>query len=439
MNYSQAEDYLNSFVNYEQIPGITYASSDYTLGHVEELLARMGNPQLAARTVHIAGTKGKGSVAAMIAQVLIRSGYKTGLYTSPHLHTLRERISVDGNLISEAEFVVAMDEVKPFIESMKQDATFRQLTYFEALTALAFAYFKKKRVDIQVLEVGLGGRLDATNVAKPEVCIITPISLDHTQILGNNLEEIAREKAGIIKLGCWVVLSPQPAEAASVINDICREKKAKVVRVGKDITWYKTNGDLHHQSLVIEGRTNKYQVNIPLLGDFQLENAATAVAALEILAAEVFAISVTAIAEGLARVKWPGRFHIMQEDPIVLVDGAHNVASMRGLVSNVKKYFNYKRIFLVFGTSCDKDIAGIINELVALSRQVIVTQTEHSRAAPLSTLVAEFTKRGIEPEIRETVTEAISRALYIADRRDIVCVTGSLFVVAEALDYFSKG
>ena len=439
MNYSQAEEYLNSFVNYEQIPGISYAQPGYSLRHVEELMNRMGDPQLAARTIHIAGTKGKGSVAAMIAQVLSDSGYKTGLYTSPHLHTLRERISVDGSLISEAEFAAAMAEVKPFIESMKHDSAFRQLTYFEALTALVFAYFKKKRLDFQVLEVGLGGRLDATNVARPVICIITPISLDHTQILGNSLEEIAREKAGIIKSGCWVVLSPQPEEAASVITDICREKEAKVIQVGKEITWHKTGGDLHHQSLAIEGRTSKYQVSIPLLGDFQLENAAAAVAALEILASAGFAISAADIAQGLARVKWPGRFQILQQNPTVLVDGAHNVASMRRLVSNIKSYFSYKRIFLVFGTSCDKDIPGIINELVALSPQVIVTRTAHSRAAPLSTLVAEFTKRGIEPEIRETVAEAISRALSLADRTDIICVTGSLFVAGEALDYFSGG
>jgi dihydrofolate synthase/folylpolyglutamate synthase len=440
LNYSQAEEYLNSFVNYEQIPGITYAQPGYSLRHVEELLNRMGNPQLAACTVHIAGTKGKGSVAAMIAQVLSGSGYKTGLYISPHFHTLRERISVDGSLISEADFARAMAEVKPFIESMKRDTSFNQLTYFEALTALTFAYFQKKRVDFQVLEVGLGGRLDATNVVpKPAVCIITSISLDHTQILGNSLEEIAREKAGIIKSGCWVVISPQPEEAASVITEICRDKKAKMVQVGKDIAWHKTGGDLQWQSLAIEGRTNNYQVSIPLLGDFQLENAATAVAALEILASEGFAISTADVAQGLTHVKWPGRFQILQQNPTVLVDGAHNVASMKRLVSNIKAYFPHKRIFLVFGTSCDKDIPGIINELIPLFPQVIGTQTSHSRAAPLPTLVAEFTKRGIEPEIKETVTEAISLALSLAGRKDIICVTGSLFVVAEALDYFSVG
>ena len=440
MNYSQAEEYLNSFTNYEQIPGISYAQPGYSLRHVEELLNRMGNPQLAARTIHIAGTKGKGSVAAMTAQVLSSSGYKTGRYTSPHFHTLRERITIDGGLISEAEFAAAMAEVKPFIESMKQDASFRQLTYFEALTALAFAYFQKEQVDFQVLEVGLGGRLDATNVvAKPVVCIITSISLDHTQILGNGLEEIAREKASIIKPGCWAVISPQPEEAASVITDICRDKKAKVVQVGRDVTWQKMGHDLHQQSLVIEGRTGSYQVSIPLLGDFQLENAATAVAALEVLACEGFAVSAASIAQGLAQVKWPGRFQILQQHPTVLVDGAHNVASMKRLVNNVKAYFPGKRILLVFGTSCDKDIPGIISELVPLSLQVIVTQASHSRAAPLSTLAAEFIKRGIEPETRGTVPEAISRAISLANKTDVICATGSLFVVAEALDYFSGG
>ncbi len=440
MNYSQAEEYLNSFTNYEQIPGITYAGAGYSLGHVEELLRRMGNPQSAARTIHIAGTKGKGSVAAMIAQVLSASGYRTGLYTSPHFHTLRERISIDGSLIPKAEFATAMDEIKPFTESMKQDTSFRQLTYFEVLTALTFVYFQKKRVDFQVLEVGLGGRLDATNVvANPAVCVITPISLDHTQLLGNTLDEIAREKAGIIKSGCWAVISPQPLEAAVVIAQICREREAKAVQVGKDVTWRKVSTDLQSQSLEIGGRTRSYQVSIPLLGDFQLENAATTVAALEILSSDGFDISAASIGQGLAKVRWPGRFQILRQRPTVVIDGAHNVASMRRLVDNIKAYFPGKRILLVFGTSCDKDIPGIINELASLSPQVIVTQASHSRAAPLAALATEFSKRGIEPETRRTITEAISRALSSASKTDVVCVTGSLFVVAEALDYFSAG
>ena len=437
MNYSQAEEYLNSFVNYEQIPGISYAQPGYSLRHVEELLNRMGNPQFAARTVHIAGTKGKGSVAAMTARVLTASGHKTGLYTSPHFHSVRERISIDGSLISEAEFAATMAEIRPFIESVRQDAAFRQLTYFEVLTALAFAYFKKEQADFQVLEVGLGGRLDATNVAKPAVCIITSISLDHTQILGNSLEQIAREKAGIVKPGCWVVVSPQPEEAASAIKEICREKEAKVVQVGEDIKWHKTGGDMFHQSLVIEGGKNNYHVRIPLLGDFQLENAAAAVAALEIVGSAGVAISAADIAQGLAGVRWPGRFQVVQQHPTVLIDGAHNVASMKRLVSNINEYFSDKRILLVFGTSSDKDMPGIVSELVSLSPNVIVVQARHSRAASLAVLAAEFSQQGIEVETGESVSQALSRALSKAGRTDLICVTGSLFVVAEALDYFS--
>jgi dihydrofolate synthase/folylpolyglutamate synthase len=440
LNYSEAEQYLNTFANYEQIPGVSYAPSDYDLRHLQELLRRMGNPELAANTIHVAGTKGKGSVAAMIAQVLTTSGYKTGLYTSPHFQTLRERIIIDGDMISETEFAAAITETKPFIESMNRDRAFRQLTYFEALTALAFAHFRKERAVFQVLEVGLGGRLDATNVVpNPLVCIITSISLDHTQILGNSLGQIAREKAGIIKRGCWVVISPQPEAAAAVIHDVCREKKARVVEVGKDVTWQRVSGDLHSQSFLIEGRKRRYQVTIPLLGDFQLENAATAAAALEILVSLGFVVPRTDMEAGFAQVKWPGRFQVLREHPVVLVDGAHNVASMKRLVSNVKVYFADKRVILVFGTSVDKDIRGIINELAGFSPQVMVTQASHSRAAPAPIVAAEFAKHGVTPEVKRTVAEAISRALSMAGETDVVCVTGSLFVVAQALDYFSKG
>jgi len=434
MNYIEAEEYLNSFVNYENIPGISYASPDYNLGHVEEVLHQIGNPHLAARTVHIAGTKGKGSVAAMIAQVLTDSGYKTGLYTSPHLHNLRERIKVDGTLISGEEFAELMAELKPYFEAVNR----RQLTFFEVLTILAFAYFHEKQAHFQVLEVGLGGRLDATNIAQPEVCIITSISLDHMQILGDSLEKIAYEKAGIIKPGCTVVLSPQPEEVTSVISNICHKQGANLVLVGKEITWRGMNSDHSHQSIMVEGRRGTYRLTIPLLGDYQLENTATAVAALEVLASQGFDISPEDIAQGLAKVKWPGRFQILQHSPIVLVDGAHNVASIKRLVENVKAYFSYERALLIFGVSSDKDIHGIVRELISVFRQVIVTHTSHPRATSPSVIATEFIKMGVNPKITENIPQALSQALSLASEQDLICVTGSLFVVAEALDYFSK-
>ena len=434
MNYIEAEEYLNSFVNYENIPGISYASVDYNLGHVEEVLCQVGNPHLAARTVHIAGTKGKGSVAAMIAQVLTLSGYKTGLYTSPHLHNLRERITVDGTLISEEQFAQLMTELKPYFEA----ANVRQLTYFEALTILTFAHFQKEQAHSQVLEVGLGGRLDATNVAQPEVCVITSISLDHTQILGDSLEKIAYEKGGIIKPGSVVVFSPQPEEVTSIISEICCEQGASLVQVGKEVTWHEVNITLYQQSFVVEGQRGTYRLVIPLLADYQLENAAAAVATLEVLASRGFDISPEDIVRGLAQVKWPGRFQILRRFPTVLVDGAHNVASTKRLVENIRTYFDYEEIFLVFGVSCDKDIPGIVSELVSLSPQVIVAPASHPRSAPPSVMVTEFTHMGLRPKITDNVPQALSQALSLAGGRDLICVTGSLFMVAEALDYFSK-
>ncbi len=435
MNYSQAEEYLHSFIDYEKIPGISYASYGYSLKHVEELLHRMGDPHLAAKTVHVAGTKGKGSIAAMIAQVLIVSGYRTGLYTSPHFHTLRERIRVGSNLISEEEFAALMTEVKPYFEAMNHDPLYRQLTFFEVLTALAFAYFKQKQAAFQVLEVGLGGRLDATNVAEPEVCVITPISLEHTQVLGDSLEKIAYEKAGIIKPARFVVSSAQLKEVSQVISDVCRQRGANLVQVGKDITWRRIAGDFHQQAFVVQGKMGTHQLTIPLLGDYQVENAATAVATLEILASFGFNIAAADIAQGLAQVEWPGRFQILSHQPIVLVDGAHNVGSMKRLVENIRAYFNYDKLFLVIGISCDKDIPGIVKELIALSPQVIVTRSSHSRAASPPLIATEFASQGITSTITDAVSQALSQTLSIAGRKDLVCVTGSLFVVAEALDY----
>ena len=438
MNYSQAEEYLHSFIDYEKIPGISYASPDYSLKHVEELLHRMGDPHLAAKTVHIAGTKGKGSIAAMIAQVLTVSGYKTGLYTSPHLHTLRERIRIDGSLISQAEFAALAAEVKPYFEAINRDPLYRQLTFFEALTVLAFAYFKQRQADFQVLEVGLGGRLDATNVVKPEVCVISTISLDHTQVLGDSLDEIACEKAGIIKPGCVVVSSPQLEEVISVINEVCYRQGVKLIQMGKEVTWRKMDAGLCHQSFAIESEMDNHCFTIPLLGDFQVENAATAVATLEVLASRGFDISAEDIAQGLAEVEWPGRFQILNHQPLVVVDGAHNVQSIKRLTEGIRGYFDCDKIFLIVGISCDKDIPGMVKELVPLSPQVTVTHSSHPRAALPANIASEFIKCGVEPKVTANTSLALAQALSAAEASDLICVTGSLFVVAEALDYFSR-
>jgi dihydrofolate synthase/folylpolyglutamate synthase len=433
MDYQAALDYIYSFIDYETMH-LPRSAVNYDLRRVEELLFRLGNPHLAAKSVHIAGTKGKGSVAAMVTAVLIASGYTTGLYTSPHLNDLRERIRVNGELITEGELIALVERLKPEVEIVNQEATYGELTTFELLTALGFAHFKLKGVDFQVVEVGLGGRLDATNVIQPEVGIITSISLDHTDVLGNSLAEIAREKAGIIKPGSMVVTSPQPDEVAQVIEKACLNCDAGLVRVDRDVVWQSLGFDAERQLLQVKGKLGSYKLSIPLLGRYQLENAATAVAALEVLAGKGFNISRDNIINGLAEVSWPGRFQILSHRPLLVVDGAHNPDSARKLKQSLVQYFAFDRAILVIGVSSDKDVAGIISELVPLFDKVIVTRSRHPRAMSLEQLIAVFRRCGIEVQAVEAVSEALSLALSMAGARDLVCVAGSLFAVGEAIE-----
>ena len=437
MNYQQAEDYIFGYTDYEKMP-MPHDPAFYDLRRVEELLARLGNPHLAARSVHIAGTKGKGSVAAMVASALSISGYTTGLYTSPHLHTWRERMRVDGELISEEEFVALVARLEPEVEAVNRKATYGQLTTFELLTALGFAFFKLKEAEFQVLEVGMGGTFDATNVITPEVCIITSISLDHTEVLGNSLPEVAGEKAGIIKSGSIVVTSPQPDEVARVIEETCLNRGAELVRVGSDVTWQSLDFDSNRQSLQVKGRLNSYKLSIPLLGQYQLENAAVAVAALEVLAEGGFKISKGSIVDGLAKVSWPGRLQILSRQPLLVVDGAHNPASAQKLKQSLEQYFDFDRAILVIGVSCDKDIAGIVSELAPLFNKVVVTRSRHPRAMAPPPIVAEFTKHGAEVQVAEDIPTALTLALGMAGVRDLVCVAGSLFVVGEAIEQANR-
>ncbi len=439
MNYRQAEQYLISFTDYEKTPGIAYTAANYDLRRMEALLQPLGNPHLGTKTVHIAGTKGKGSTAAMITQALTTAGYKTGLFTSPHLHTIRERIRINGIPITSADFASAVTKLQPVVEVLNKELTYGPLTTFEILTAAVFVHFKRGNIDFQVLEVGLGGRLDATNVAKGDVCIITSISFDHTEILGDSLAKIAIEKAGIIKPGCVVVSALQPTEADKVIEDTCVRQNVRLIQVGKDVTWRRIDGDLNHQSLVVNTKARQYELTIPLIGNHQLENTATAVAALEVLAQLGAKISPQAIEQGLSQVNWPGRLQILRHRPMVVVDGAHNAYSMQKLVETIKESFKYAKCFVIFGTSCDKDIAGMAQELRALNAyQISLTSSSHPRAASAATLAEKFARQGIEVKIIRDVPEALTEPLALATSRDLILITGSLFVVAEAIGYFKR-
>ncbi|MBI4186477.1 MAG: bifunctional folylpolyglutamate synthase/dihydrofolate synthase [Chloroflexi bacterium] len=437
MNYQQAIDYINSYTDYERV-GMPHDPALYDRRRVEELLAHLGNPHLKARSVHITGTNGKGSVAAMVASVLTASGYVTGLYTSPHLHTWRERIRIDGELISEEGLAGLLEKVLPEVEVVNQEATYGKLTTFELLTALAFAYFGLKEADFQVLEVGMGGRFDATNVILPEVCILTSISFDHTQVLGNTLAQIASEKAAIIKPGSIVVTSSQPDEAARVIEEACHNTGAELVTAGSDITWQSLGFDLTGQRLEVKGRLGSYRLSIPLLGQHQLENAAVAVAAVEALARKGFSISREGIISGLARVSWPGRIQVLSRRPLLVADGGHNPDAAQKLRQSLEQYFSFDRAILVMGISSDKDAAGVVSALCPLFSEVVVTRSHHPRAMAPARLAAEFARHGVKAQATDDVPAALSLALAMAGDKDLVCVTGSFFVVAEATEQAAR-
>ena len=435
MNYQAALDYILSFADYERA---SRSAVIFDLRRMEVLLGKLGSPEVGAIPIQVAGTKGKGSTAAMVASVLTRAGYKTGLYTSPHLRSFTERIQVDGMPIAEDEFARLVEVLKPEVEAVNKFGAFGQLTTFELLTALAFAYFKERGVDFQVLETGLGGRLDATNVVKPGVCVITSISFDHTEVLGNTLTQIATEKAGIIKPGSTVVSSPQFPEAMVVIEGVCREREVRLIKVGSDVSWYRKAFSSEGQSFQLKGLTGKYNLSLPLLGEHQLENAATAVAAVEILADRGVVASAESIAAGLAQVHWPGRLQVLKRKPWFIVDCAHNAYSAKRLVEALKQYFDFDRAVLILGVSSDKDVAGIVAELAPLSSIAIVTCTYHPRALEPARLAAEFSTWGITPEMVENVTSAVDLALARVKPEDLICATGSIFVVAEVIEYLQK-
>ena len=288
----------------------------------------------------------------------------------------------------------------------------------------------ERQVDFQVLEVGLGGRLDATNVVMPRIAVITSISLDHAEVLGDSLAKIAGEKAGIIKPGALVISAPQPKDVACVIEEVCRHNGVSLITVGRDVTWRKVKSDLSGQFFEVKGKAGSYKLIIPLLGEHQLENAAVAVAALEALD-----IGAKDIARGLAQVQWPGRLEILRHEPLFLADGAHNADSANRLRETIEKYLHFDRLILILGASSDKDIAGIVGELAPMSSLAIVTRSRHPRALEPASLLEELEKQGVKGELAESVSSAAERAMEMAGPRDLICATGSLFVAAEAREY----
>lgn len=425
--YQKTLDYLYSFVDFSLTKGMRYSPEQFDLGRMRTFVQALGNPERAYPSIHVAGTKGKGSVSSMCSAVLQAAGYRVGLYTSPHLHDYTERIQINQQSIPHEDLISLVEEIKPVIESVPG------LSTFEITTALAFLYFHHQKVDVAVFEVGLGGRLDATNVVEPAVSVITSLSFDHTQILGNTLSEIAREKAGIIKEGIPVILSPQNDEARRVIEQIALERSTPLIQVGRDYCFTRLSHSLEGQSLQVWNgsvKTDAEHLDIPLLGAHQVENAVTAYAALLEFSRRALPISAGSIQKGFAQITWPGRFEILQRQPPVVVDSAHNRDSAKRLRQALDDYFPGMPVIMVFGASEDKDIAGMFAELSPRVNEVIATKSFHPRAIEPELLVEIANQYGKPVKIVSDIPDALMVALELAGSDKLTLATGSIFVVA---------
>jgi dihydrofolate synthase/folylpolyglutamate synthase len=430
MNYQEALEYLLRFADYERLPrsGIVW-----DLRRVERLLERLGNPQYAARTIHVAGTKGKGSTAAMIEAILRQAGYRTGLYTSPHLLSFTERIRADGQPIAQADWARLTENIMPEVEAVNEEGTFGELTTFEILTAMAFLHFREIKADYQVIEVGLGGRLDATNVVRPEIGVMTSISYDHTDVLGDTLAKIAGEKSGIIKPGSVVISARQVPEAMEVIERVCREKEVRLVKAGADFTWKREDFTETGQNFHFKGLSNEYEITLPLLGEYQLENAALAIATAEVLVEKGVKISAGNIVTGLERVSCPGRLQVIRHQPWLVVDEAHNAYSMQQLGVALREHFACDKITLILGFGNDKEVDGMVAEAARIADNIIVTASQHPKAVRPEELSERFAEHGITARAAGSVAAGVKMALAEAGKSDLLCAAGSIFVIAEVV------
>lgn len=452
LDYQDALAWLFSATDYEKMQRVRYNADTFSLQRMRRLLAMLGSPEARPGSVHVAGTKGKGSTAAMVHAIARRAGLRAGLYTSPHLVDIRERIRVGDALVSEAALSALIAAARPHVEQLRADGD--PPTFFEIFTALAFRHFADEAVDLAVVEVGLGGRLDATNVLVPDVSIITAVSLDHTFQLGETLAAIAREKAGIVKPGVPVVSQPQPPEAMEVVEAACRAAGAPLERVRQEIafTWEPAveAGRRGGRVSIRTPRAEYADLFLPLMGEHQAVNAATAVAAAEragplmtpspLVAegtgeGEARPLGAEVVREALAGLRWPGRMEVMGGEPEVILDGAHNRASVEVLLAAVAQHFPGRRAHVVFAAAADKDLDGMLAALAA-SGQVagaVFTRTPNPRAAGPADLAARYdTLGGAGGEAAGDVPSALACAKDRAGPAGLVLVCGSLYLVGEA-------
>lgn len=405
-------------------------AGDFSLERMRGLMVALEHPQQRYPSIHVAGTNGKGSVSALCAAALRAAGFRVGLFTSPHLQSALAGISIDGKTSTVEELEDSFASLRLHLQAVAEG-----WTQFEVVTALTFQHFARAGVQAAVIEVGLGGRLDATNVLTPLVSVITSIDYDHTSILGETLAQIAAEKAGIIKPGVPVALAPQTSEARAVVREVAREKNAALLEVGKDVLFSSQGGDFSGQTLHVwnaDSPNQKTELRIALLGAHQVENAATAFAALSLAAERGLAVDEAAIRGGFAAARWPGRFEVLQVQPTIVLDAAHSPHAARALGTALEDFFPGQPVTLMLGVSADKDLAGIIEPLRPRLAQVVATQSAHPRAMPATDLQQRLAALGVSAEALPDVAKALARATALAGESGLVLVAGSVFLVEQS-------
>ncbi|NDQ56885.1 MAG: bifunctional folylpolyglutamate synthase/dihydrofolate synthase [Acidipila sp.] len=411
----------------------------FDLQNITLLARRLGSPHRASPCAHIAGTNGKGSTAAFLESILRAAGFKTGLYTSPHLVRINERIRVNGEEISDEDFAAAFTRVHDLIEELlASGALAAHPTFFECVTAMAFEHFARLHVEFAVYEVGLGGRLDSTNIIEPVLTIITPIDFDHEDYLGHSLELIAGEKAGIIKPGALVVGAAQPTEVAAVIRKIAKEKNARLVLIARDYRSEILVASPGNSRAVFTklGSDWRLEVELPLAGRFQVQNALTAAVAARLLGELGFRMSDAAIARGIAGTRWPGRLQQVSERTSVFIDGTHNPAGARELVAFWREQFSGRRIYLVYGAMRDKAVDEIAGLLFPEVEAVIATAPRQSRAISAEVLAEMTGHHARQIDVVPIAEVALERAMELAGADDVVFATGSLYLAGDLLRYW---
>ena len=430
MDYVESLAYLYSLADFERTGRY---SSRTDLAPIVALLHELDDPHLGRVTVHIAGSKGKGSVAAMIDSILRCGGVSTGLFTSPHLVRFTERIQVDGQAVSKEEFAEELTTVRTAAELVSQQLSDRKIVTFDVLVALSFLVFRKRAVKVQVIEVGLGGLLDSTNIFETKDCaVITNIGLEHRDILGETIPEIARQKAGIIVSGSPTIMAPQRESAAYVIREVASEQESPLTEVALACNLRRDSVSSENQTFTLRTPKAGYQAKLPLLGKHQLDNAATAVMAVEALARAGIEISEGEAKQGLESVKWPGRIEVLKRRPLIVVDSAHTADSARRLRDTLVEYLRVDRATLVIGVMGDKDLEGLAAAIEPGALRVIATQADHPRALTAEAVAQSFRTIGVETYAEPKLGAAVDLATNLSTGSDAIVILGSVALAGEA-------